>query len=495
MRILIDTNILIPLEDVNGVLDSAYSELFKIAIENKHQIIIHPASLEDLQRDKNDDRRLSLLSKANKYHQLESPPYPYSTEISELGLKESKPNDRVDNAILYAIYKSAAHILITEDRGIHKKAHQLGISDDVHYIQQALHFLKELHKISETKFPHIRHAPLYSIDHNDIFFDSLRNGYGGFDKWYKRCSAEGRKAWTVFSDKDELSAILIHKTEENEKVTNTGRVLDGKILKISTFKVSESARGRKLGELLLKKAFDHAFNNKYSYIYLTIREGYHDHLKDLCADFGFYTIGMCLENQDEVYVKDIPSSAPVKDLTAFEYYRFYNPFYICQEVSKYIIPIQPEYHGMLFPEIEHRPKLFDTDSSVGNTIKKAYLSHSNIKTMRQGDLILFYRSDDKKAVTTLGIVERFEIEHDPDQIAKLVSKRTVYSSDEIAHMCKDKDVKVILFRQIKHFSKHISRSTLIDIGVNGNIQSIRSIDDIHFKTILQEINLCAEDNA
>lgn len=64
MRILIDTNILIPLEDTAGILSAAYAELNRISQEQNHQIIVHPGSLEDLARDKNDLRKQILLSKS-----------------------------------------------------------------------------------------------------------------------------------------------------------------------------------------------------------------------------------------------------------------------------------------------------------------------------------------------------------------------------------------------------------------------------------------------
>lgn len=433
MRILIDTNILIPLEDTTGILSTAYAELNRISQEQNHQIIVHPGSLEDLSRDKDDRRKQILLSKANKYPILESPPIPDSREVSDLGLTNNSDNDRIDNLILFAIYKHAAHLLITEDRRIHAKAKRIGIADRVHYAQQALNFLKDLHRVIEVKLPDVSHVPLHNIDYRQSFFDSLRTNYPEFDDWYREKSAEGRKAWSVTDDSGLLAALLIYKDERNEHVADD-ITLEGKSLKLCTFKVGEYFRGRKVGELLIKMAFEHSFKNGYRHIYVTIRPGIHDHLKDLVEEFGFMHIGMCRRRRDAVYVKSIPESPPsIGSDTPFDFYKKYTPFFTCQNVSKYIIPIQPSFHNMLFPEFQMKRQLslFNETTSVGNTIKKAYLCHAQLKHMSVGDLILFYRSADIKGVTTIGIVERFENLRDPDEVSTLVSKRTVYSRDQI----------------------------------------------------------------
>lgn len=56
MRILIDTNILIHLEDYK-VIEEHFSTLYKLAIENKCSVFYHEACLEDIKRDKNKERK------------------------------------------------------------------------------------------------------------------------------------------------------------------------------------------------------------------------------------------------------------------------------------------------------------------------------------------------------------------------------------------------------------------------------------------------------
>ena len=98
----------------------------------------------------------------------------------------------------------------------------------------------------------------------------------------------------------------------------------------------------------------------------------------------------------------------------------------------------------------------------GNTIKKAYLSHSNIKRMGQGDLILFYRSEDKQAITSIGVVEAIYIGiEDSGQILQLVGKRTVFSHEEIEEWARKSPVSIFLFRHHFHLDRPVGLKELI----------------------------------
>ena len=102
MRILIDTNILIPLEDIGVDFNEKLAELSRMA-SGLHDILIHPASVEDIQRDKNEARRDAMLSRMQKYPALQEPPE--LSEGAELHLfgRPAKANHNVDNRILFSI--------------------------------------------------------------------------------------------------------------------------------------------------------------------------------------------------------------------------------------------------------------------------------------------------------------------------------------------------------------------------------------------------------
>jgi hypothetical protein len=82
----------------------------------------------------------------------------------------------------------------------------------------------------------------------------------------------------------------------------------------------------------------------------------------------------------------------------------------------------------------------------GNSIRKAYLCHSQIRRIASGDAILFYRSGTNQAVTAVGIAERTLVSSDPLEIARFVGTRTVYSYAEIQDMAAAKPTLAVLFR-------------------------------------------------
>lgn len=485
MRILIDTNLFIPLERASPELDKGMASLVRLAGEFGHQILLHPASIEDIERDHDSARKAINLAKIKKYAILESPPEPTASDLEKLQLSESKANDRVDNRILFAIYRDAANILVTEDIQIHRKAARLGLSARVHYTQQAVEALQRIYGRESVALPNIVEVPLHSIDVALPFFDSLRGRYD-FDKWFRDSARKGRKAWVYHAAGDELGAICVYKEENDEVVTDDGKRLDGRVLKLCTFKVGESVRGRKVGELMLKAAFRYASTNAIEHIYLTMGAD-QTYLQALCGDFGFRHLGH--GKGDEVYVKSHPKTPPTAaGESALEYHIRFFPHFRAAGVGKYLVPIRPGYHQVLFsdhPENQEQLSLFST----GNAIKLAYLCHSSIGGIQPGDVLLFYRSGDIKGITSLGIVESAAHISDLDKIVQLVSKRTVYPISEIKKMA-EKPTKVLLFRLATHLAAPVGHEVLArDGGVKGSIQSIRRITDECFEWLVGQAKL------
>ena len=87
-------------------------------------------------------------------------------------------------------------------------------------------------------------------------------------------------------------------------------------------------------------------------------------------------------------------------------------------------------------------------------------------------------------MTSVGIVERYELHQGAANIMQLVSRRTVYSYREIEAMA-DTPTKVMLFRLAIHLVTPVKYLNLKNEGiVSGPIQSITKIsDDSYFKLL------------
>ncbi|AFT71381.1 hypothetical protein B5T_03114 [Alloalcanivorax dieselolei B5] len=485
MRLLLDTNIIIPLQDSYVVLKGSLQNFIRLSGKGGHQLIYHPASRADIERDRDVNRRNRTLSRLEQYERLEGvPDCPWNTD-------ETEPNDACDNEILYALQCNAAHALITEDKGIHAKAREHGLSDRVYNIQTAEDWLRRLHEPMEVHLPNIEDVQLHTLspELNGEFFNSLRDDYPGFNDWFGNKAQEGRHAWICRDDQGSLGALCIYAEQVDQKITDSGDVLSGRALKICTFKVGESVRGRKIGELFLKAAFRYATENQCQHIFIHGNEKKQHYLALLLEDFGF-TGHSGNYGGDTVWIKKHPVSVPNDNVDAKAFVRLYYPHYRQDEkVSKYLVPILPDYHDVLFPDYfsqrSAQLRLFESPQRhVGNAIKLAYLCGSQTKSIVPGDILLFYRSRDEKAVTTIGVVDDFSVSADPAEISAQVSRRTVYSFEQIKEMAEN-EVKVILFRMIKHLQSPVPFKELKERGIlSGSAQSIVKIDESKYRSFL-----------
>ena len=464
------------------VLQPSLTNFVRLCNAHGHQLLYHPASVEDIRRDTNMDRRDRTLARLGQYTRLQPGP------ACPLNSVQTSPNDACDNEILYALERNAAHALVTEDQGLHRKARDRGLSDRVYFIQSADDWLRRLHEPGEVQLPNIDDVELHTLaDQLDApFFDSIRRDYDGFDSWFHRKAMEGRRAW-VYRDgaNQAISAICIYTVQTDELITDDGNVVDGDALKLCTFKVGDAVRGRKVGELFLRAAFQYATAHQCESIFLHANDEQQAHLKNLIEDFGFQYAGIYQE--DGVYVKAHPIDPPAIQMDPFEYLRLFYPHYMSgEDVQKFIVPIQPQYHDILFPDYQdpgHALPEGHPQRHVGNAIKLAYLCHALTKRPRPGDIVLFYRSHDMRAVTTLGVVESYEWPDSADEIARIVSRRTVYSVNQIEVMAQT-ETKVMLFRLIHHFDNPIPFTELMRLRVvRGTIQSITNITDESFSRI------------
>ena len=147
MKLLIDTNVFIPLEpasilDIEQLSPSA-ARLLQATQQEKYEVYLHPRSLIDIRRDKDDERRELRTLAFNKYQHLEDT-VPFADFLALLPTVDADSNDDVDNHLLFAVYNNAVDVLVSEDRGIHKKARILGIESRVARISDATRMVERL---------------------------------------------------------------------------------------------------------------------------------------------------------------------------------------------------------------------------------------------------------------------------------------------------------------------------------------------------------------
>lgn len=481
-RVIVDTNIIISLEE-DALVDEMAAQLLALLQTNDVHVLVHPASITDINNDKDQNRREIKLSKLKKYAQLSAPPALDRSLFTAAGIHIGGGNDVVDCTILTALAKDAVHFLITEDRKLHGKARGLKLGDRVLTIEQALTFFSAAFAKQPIQLPNLDLIHLHQIrdELTDPIFDSLRSDYGGFNDWFIRSCQQGRQAWIARDQAGQLGAICIYKEEVEPQVTSMLR-LPGRVLKLCTLKVEKNVRGQKLGELLLKAAFRHAIQNDYGKIYVTVKERQVE-LIDLLSEFGFESTGID-HNNDIVFVKDQPKQPPTSAIDPVTYHIRFSPhFKGGGDIGKFLVPIRPEYHQQLFPDASDRQlKLPFAGALPGNAIKLAYLCKAKTGAIRPGDVLIFYRSQDTQKCTTIGIVESVDRLDDADIILERVLKRTVYTRKEIEGICSN-GCLVMLFRLQAHLPSPVDMNALEELGIKGPIQSIRKINEEQFRSI------------
>lgn len=491
MRILIDTNILIHLED-NKVINENFAQFYRLAISNNCKIVYHPLAIpNDLNRDKDVDRKRITKSKLQKYEKLTDYSNPDESFTDLVGCKNE--NDAIDNLQLYQVSKNYVDYFVTEDKGIHSKAQKIGIEKKVLNIATILNFLEEKFTIKIPSHPILKEHSIRDIEHkfNDSFFDSLREDYGGetFNTWLKKCAEKNRKCYTLQIE-EQLHAILIYNIETTEG--HQIKDIYEKVLKICTLKVADTAFGIKLGELFINKMFEYCIEQKINYLYLTVYEK-QTHLIELLLKFGFYK-NTFINNQGLEEIQMIKSLDKSK-ITDFKNTMKHHPFYYDgKEVSKYAIPIRPDYYGSLFKDGELRnPTLFDnTFDSIneiqGNTIIKAYISSSKTVKLQQGDILFFYASQNSKAIEPVGILETIEIVDNFDDLWKTVKNKTVFSQTELQKMLDDKKkLNVITFRLVNYLKKKVTLRKIKETpSFKNKIQTITRLKEADYQQLKNE---------
>jgi predicted nucleic acid-binding protein len=431
MKALLDTNIVIHRE-TSKIVNENIGTLFHWLDRLQHAKIVHPITADELKRHSDKEVVRTIGIKLESYQVLKTVAPLHSDVESVSNNIDTTDNDKNDTLLLNEVYCSRVDLLITEDKKIHKKALSLGIDDKVFRIDSFIEkAITENPSLVDYKTLSVRKEYFGNIDIKDSFFDSFREDYLGFDKWFNKKAEE---ISYICSYAGATNAFLfIKKEDETENYSDiTPPLPSKKRLKIGTFKVT--ANGFKLGERFLKIIFDNALQFKAEEIYVTIFDKSEEQkrLIELLEYWGFIFWGTkeSSTGTENVYIRHFEKPADKENP------KLTFPF-LSKEGKVFIVPIYPEYHTELFPDSILRtesPLNFVENEPHRNAIKKVYISHSLERNLSTGDLIVFYRTGGfhKSVVTTIGIVEKVVNPSTIEELKTICRKRTALTNEELS---------------------------------------------------------------
>jgi hypothetical protein len=435
VRVLLDTNIIVHREASTVVLPQI-GVLFYWLDRLHYKKCIHPLSVAEI-RKHNDPKVVSSFGiKLASYVELKTQA-PEAPEISAIRQLDHDENSSNDTSLLREVFGNRVHILITEDRGIHRKANVLGISSRIFTIDDFLEKVTAEHpELTDYRVLAVRKELFGNVNVDDSFFDTFKRDYPGFTTWFNQKSDE--PAYVSRAETGELVAFLYLKLEDEFEAYSDidPRFQPRRRLKIGTFKVAMN--GYKLGERFLKIIFDNAILQKVEEIYVTIfdKDAEQERLIALLSDWGFRRHGTKTTNAGEelVLIRDFRPRADVA-----------NPSmtfpYMSRFQRKFIVAIYPNYHTELLPDSILRteaPENFEDNRSNRNALRKVYISRSLRSDMAPGDIVVFYRTASggpahyTSVATTLGIIESVvKAISSEDEFVALCRKRSVFSDAKL----------------------------------------------------------------
>jgi ribosomal protein S18 acetylase RimI-like enzyme len=505
-KLLIDTNVFIGLEDEKEVAPE-FATMQQLCAQHGVRVFIHERAADDIGRDRDAKRRAISLSKIRKFEQLARVSQPPKGDLERRFGAMPKPNDEVDVALLHALDINAVDFLVTQDQGIHTRARRASpaLGNRVLTVPDAVVWLRAAFEPRQVRLPLVEEVPAHAVPLDDEIFDSLRDGYPGFDEWWRtKCVPAHRECWVV-SIASEIAGLVVRKEETHAEA---GTQYPGpKILKVCTFKVKPKFRGEKLGELLLKQILWFAQMNAFDLVYLTTFES-QAVLIEVLKYYGFVMTGT--NNLGEhIYEKPLPrgllvagSADELFDLARMNYPRFAAR----TPAMTFCVPIQSEFHDILFPELAVKvpkpqgdlfaqPGLSEAGQAIrrpGNTIRKVYLCRAATRQMQPGSVVLFYRSRSpgylvSQCITSVGVVEAVHQATSLDDLVRLSAKRSVYSEANLAafEATVQRPVMVIDFLLVGHIEPAIKLDELLKMGVFNNTppQSISQLPETRFKPV------------
>lgn len=487
MRLLLDTNIIIHRE-ASTVVKQDIGVLFNWIDKLGYQKCVHPTTIAEIQKHQDPKVVKTMSVKLGSYNHMQTEA-PVGQQVKSVSDKVDKnENDWNDTKILNEVFCGRIDALITEDRKIHYKANLLGIADRVFTIDAFLEKVNsENPKLTDYKVLSVKKEFFGNININDPFFDSFKEDYAGFEKWFAKKSDE--IAYICLDGDNNILAFLYVKIEgQDENYTDiTPQFAKKKRLKIGTFKVV--INGFKLGERFLKIIFDNALVNNVDEVYVTIfnERIEQQRLIQLLSDWGFENYGEKASTSGNELVLCRDFSKQANKTSPKQTYP-----YIDKDTNFWIVPIYPAYHTELFPDSILRtesPNNFVESEPHRNAISKVYVSRSIERGLKPGDVVVFYRTAEpgkdayySSVVSTIGVVESVVTNIKSEaEFVSLCRKRSVFTDAQLKeHWNYNPKWRpfIVNFLYVYSFPKRPNRKDLIDLGIFAGHYAPRGFDRI-----------------
>lgn len=331
---------------------------------------------------------------------------------------------------------------------------------------------------------------LSDVNINDHFFDSLKNDYKGFEAWFH--SKAGEKAFILEDvDTGSIEGMLYLKNEDGPISDVSPNLPAGKWLKVGTLKIN--AAGTKLGERVIKKAFDRAVADDCVGIYLTVF-AHHASLIALLEKYGFVKHG---EKATDSGVERVYTKSLCDDLGDV---RLNYPRLNVSGQKYWLLAVYPQYHTQLLPDSKLVTDPVDAvrDVSHTNTIEKVYVCKLALSRIQPGDLVVTYRTSDQKGparyrsvATSVCVAVETKRRRDFAGEADFIDyckKHSVFDDAELrTHYRASNRVSTLRFLYNAAFGRRIIRDRLLkDIGVSEQPRwDLRELSEAQLREILK----------
>lgn len=491
-RILLDTNIIIQRESETDV-SFEVAQLQKCIDKLNAIKIYHPITKEELSKYSIEKTKNNLLKKIESYEELV--PCKFQDEFFKNVVQKYSQNENSlnDNSLLLQVYSDNVDFLITDDKGILNKAKDLYLEDSVFSSIDFLNLATEMFpKLVKYDVLSVKMKKFGELNIRDVFFDSLREDYGGvkFNNWFIKKNTE--KAY-VFEDDNGLQGFLYLKIEnESENYSDINpTLLPKKRLKIGTFKVNST--GLRLGERFLKIIFDNAKNNRVDEIYVTLFENRRSEvvrLRDLMVEWGFYKHGIKTSSSESVFVKNMKEY----DIKKSPKYNYPN---INPSCKLGFIPIEGQYHTALFPDLflKNENMYLYKEKPCSYAIEKIYVTNWTKLEYNPGDILLIYRKGQyapkrySSVVSGVAIVQEIVYPRTLNEYLQHCKNRSVFTEKELIDFYDNSKyrtiVKLLYYYGFKNkvVLDDLYRLKIIDYGYGPRLNTI--ISKQQFKEILK----------